>query len=198
MNTGNAPSNNQPKRSGKARWWYDSALPSVRRSERSPEFRRKIRQVLLRITAVLVSFMFLLLLLIFCTGWYTSRSDFCRSCHIMEPYYDSWKASTHKDVPCIECHFAPGFGENFRGKMLGLVQLASTLPAAKVHDRRRRFLTPVACGPDAMRLVCYPAGKYTAGSISTTLRIWVKHGVEYNSAAPVATARWYRAKSTWP
>jgi hypothetical protein len=59
----------------------------------------------------------------------------------MEPYYDSWKASSHKEVPCIECHFAPGFGGKLRGKMLGLVQLAKYVtssagprPAAEIPD----------------------------------------------------------------
>ncbi len=56
-------------------------------------------------------------------GWYTSRSQFCNSCHIMEPYYVSWQQSSHKDVSCIKCHFPPGVGEKMRGKVLGLVQV---------------------------------------------------------------------------
>jgi nitrate/TMAO reductase-like tetraheme cytochrome c subunit len=109
--------------------------------EKMPDFGRKMRRLFFRFLAVLASFLFLLVILVFCAGWYTSRSDFCRSCHIMEPYYDSWKASSHKDVPCIECHFAPGFGGKLRGKMLGLVQLAKYVtssegprPAAEVPD----------------------------------------------------------------
>ncbi len=74
-------------------------------------------------------------------GWYTSRPVFCNSCHIMKPYYKSWQESSHKDVACIECHFAPGFGGKLRGKMLGLVQLAKYVtssegprPAAEIPD----------------------------------------------------------------
>ncbi len=59
----------------------------------------------------------------------------------MEPYYKSWAESSHKDVSCIECHFAPGFGGKIRGKMLGLMQLAKYVtktqgprPAAEVPD----------------------------------------------------------------
>lgn len=77
----------------------------------------------------------------FAAGWYTSRPEFCRSCHIMEPYYQSWQASTHRDVSCIECHFPPGFGGKVRGKLLGLVQLAKYVtqsegprPAAEIPD----------------------------------------------------------------
>jgi len=60
---------------------------------------------------------------------YTSRSQFCVSCHIMEPYYVSWQESSHKDVACIKCHFPPGAGEKIRGKMLGLVQLLKYVTA---------------------------------------------------------------------
>src|SRR3972149_7255972 len=48
---------------------------------------------------------------------YTSRSQFCVSCHIMEPYYVSWQESSQKDVAFIKCHFPPGAGEKVRGKM---------------------------------------------------------------------------------
>ena len=74
-------------------------------------------------------------------GWYTSRPQFCASCHIMEPYYKSWQESSHKDVTCIECHFPPGVGGKIRGKMLGLVQLAKYMtqsagprPTAEISD----------------------------------------------------------------
>lgn len=74
-------------------------------------------------------------------GWYTSRSQFCNSCHIMEPYYESWQESSHKDVACTKCHFPPGVAEKVRGKVLGLVQLAKYLtstqgprPAAEIPD----------------------------------------------------------------
>jgi nitrate/TMAO reductase-like tetraheme cytochrome c subunit len=74
-------------------------------------------------------------------AWYTSRSQFCNSCHIMEPYYTSWQHSSHKDVSCIKCHFPPGVGEKVRGKVLGLVQLAKYVtqtagprPTAEIPD----------------------------------------------------------------
>ena len=87
------------------------------------------------------AFLLLLVFMVGAAGWYTSRSEFCNTCHIMEPYYKSWQESSHKDVPCIECHFAPGAGGKLRGKMLGLVQLAKYVtrsegprPAAEVPD----------------------------------------------------------------
>lgn len=95
----------------------------------------------LRVTAVLGAFFFVTALLGAFSGIYTSRPEFCRSCHIMEPYYVSWQESTHSHVSCVKCHFPPGVDEKIRGKMLGLVQLAKYVtstqgprPAAEVPD----------------------------------------------------------------
>jgi nitrate/TMAO reductase-like tetraheme cytochrome c subunit len=38
----------------------------------------------------------------------SSQPGFCKSCHIMKPYYDSWAMSSHRRVACINCHIAPG------------------------------------------------------------------------------------------
>lgn len=54
---------------------------------------------------------------------FTSRSSFCVTCHYMQPFYDSWKSSSHNKVECIECHFAPGLKGAIAGKLNGLVQL---------------------------------------------------------------------------
>lgn len=53
----------------------------------------------------------------------TSTSSFCNSCHIMEPYYTSWKSSTHKDVQCVECHIPPGTTSYIAAKLNGLGQV---------------------------------------------------------------------------
>ena len=39
--------------------------------------------------------------------YYTTTPGFCNSCHIMKPYYDAWKTSTHKNVTCVDCHYSP-------------------------------------------------------------------------------------------
>jgi nitrate/TMAO reductase-like tetraheme cytochrome c subunit len=100
-----------------------------------------LRRLAVRAAILLGAMLLLLLVLVACAGWYTSRPQFCNSCHIMEPYYKSWQASSHKDVSCIECHFPPGLGGKLRGKMLGLVQLAKYVtrsegprPSAEIPD----------------------------------------------------------------
>ena len=71
----------------------------------------------------------------------TTRPEFCRSCHIMEPYFDSWANSSHANVPCVDCHYEPGLLETFEGKFKALSQLAKyvtatqgTKPWAEVSD----------------------------------------------------------------
>jgi nitrate/TMAO reductase-like tetraheme cytochrome c subunit len=71
----------------------------------------------------------------------TTKPRFCRSCHIMEPYYDSWASSSHKGVSCVDCHYEPGLLETFEGKFKALSQLAKyvtatqgTKPWAEVSD----------------------------------------------------------------
>lgn len=72
---------------------------------------------------------------------YWASPTFCHSCHIMDPYYDSWQISSHKDVACVACHFEPGIENELRGKWVAIKQLASTvtgayssMPYAEVSD----------------------------------------------------------------
>src|SRR6266542_2733695 len=39
----------------------------------------------------------------------TNAPTFCASCHTIKPSYDSWSASTHKNVTCVACHVRPTF-----------------------------------------------------------------------------------------
>lgn len=71
----------------------------------------------------------------------TSQSWFCNSCHIMNPYYASWKTSSHKDIECVQCHIAPGMTNFIGAKLNGLGQVVddvlhrtSTKPSASVSQ----------------------------------------------------------------
>jgi hypothetical protein len=53
----------------------------------------------------------------------TENPAFCgKNCHIMKPYYDSWRTSSHNDVRCVECHYEPGLIGHLKGKINGLMQ----------------------------------------------------------------------------
>ncbi|TFG63267.1 MAG: hypothetical protein E4H28_06625 [Gemmatimonadales bacterium] len=47
----------------------------------------------------------------------SAQPSFCTSCHLMQPYYDSWASSSHNEVSCIECHYAPGIKAEAMGKL---------------------------------------------------------------------------------
>jgi predicted CXXCH cytochrome family protein len=54
----------------------------------------------------------------------TSQPRFCGSCHVMKPYYQSWKHSSHNKVACVECHIAPGVTAEIRKKWEALSMVA--------------------------------------------------------------------------
>jgi len=71
----------------------------------------------------------------------SSRPSFCGSCHIMTPYYESWKHSSHKNIACVECHIPPGVTAELRKKYEALSMVAryftgtySTNPWTEVDD----------------------------------------------------------------
>ncbi|MEK7330764.1 MAG: cytochrome c3 family protein, partial [Candidatus Eisenbacteria bacterium] len=71
----------------------------------------------------------------------SSTPTFCGTCHIMKPYYQSWKDSKHNQVACVECHIAPGLTSEVRKKYEAVSMVAkyftgtySTNPWAEVDD----------------------------------------------------------------
>ncbi|MFI5339612.1 MAG: cytochrome c3 family protein [Candidatus Methylomirabilales bacterium] len=65
----------------------------------------------------------------------------CNQCHIMKPYYQAWKTSKHNFVPCVDCHYPPGFRDTMWVKYQALSQVAkwatqtySSKPFAEIED----------------------------------------------------------------
>jgi nitrate/TMAO reductase-like tetraheme cytochrome c subunit len=72
---------------------------------------------------------------------YSAQPSFCLNCHIMKPYYDSWATSSHNDVKCIACHYAPGIKAEAMGKLQAANQVVKyitgaygTKPWAEIED----------------------------------------------------------------
>ncbi len=70
-----------------------------------------------------------------------SHSRFFCSCYVMNLYYNSWKTSSHNEVPCVECHIPPGIGSEIRKKYEALAMVAryitgtySTNPWTEIED----------------------------------------------------------------
>ena len=79
---------------------------------------------------------------------YTAKPIFCASCHIMEPYYASWKQDTHGgrlNVACVDCHYAPGERTTVRAKLRGLSQVASYVSGRYGSTRPRAHVAPESC-----------------------------------------------------
>jgi nitrate/TMAO reductase-like tetraheme cytochrome c subunit len=53
----------------------------------------------------------------------TSSSKFCSSCHEMQPEFYTWKASSHSEVDCVQCHISPGTENYAKAKVNGLAQV---------------------------------------------------------------------------
>ncbi len=72
----------------------------------------------------------------------SSQPRFCGSCHIMAPYYESWKTSSHNRIACVECHIPPGITSELRKKYEALSMVTryftgtySTNPWTEVDDQ---------------------------------------------------------------
>ncbi|MFC1785083.1 cytochrome c3 family protein [Candidatus Neomarinimicrobiota bacterium] len=72
---------------------------------------------LTKISLIVLISVILLVLLLFGAVEFTSKPNFCSSCHFMEPYVDAWETSTHSDVTCTDCHFPPGIKSKLKGKL---------------------------------------------------------------------------------
>jgi nitrate/TMAO reductase-like tetraheme cytochrome c subunit len=71
----------------------------------------------------------------------SSTPRFCGSCHVMEPYYESWETSSHSSIACVDCHIPPGLTAELRKKYEAIAMVAryftgtySTNPWAEVDD----------------------------------------------------------------
>ncbi|MCB9357898.1 MAG: NapC/NirT family cytochrome c [Calditrichaeota bacterium] len=73
----------------------------------------------------------------------TSQPSFCKSCHVMIPYFDAWETSTHSNVTCTECHIPPGIEGTVHSKFLALSMVTNYMtglykrskPWAEIDDR---------------------------------------------------------------
>ncbi len=53
----------------------------------------------------------------------TSTPEFCKSCHIMQPEYATWQASSHSQISCVECHVDSGLVNEMKHKVVATKEL---------------------------------------------------------------------------
>lgn len=68
------------------------------------------------------------ILLFFAFLQYTKQPSFCTSCHFMQPYYDSWKSSTHYGkAVCVDCHYHIGFKREWAQRFRNSIQVVKAV-----------------------------------------------------------------------
>lgn len=104
------------------------------------------------ILIVLILVIFIVVAAIGASEWYTSQPDFCGSCHIMKKAYKSWGDSKHRDVKCVECHYAPGEAHAIKAKFKGLGQLFTYIATEEEEVRKPTRINDLSC----MTSKCHP------------------------------------------
>ncbi len=106
--------------------------------EEKDEEERAFQKREARLTTLVI--VFLLLVLVFSLS---SSPLFCSSCHIIRPYYSSWKTSKHVKAGCLSCHQKPGFSGWVETKLDGLENL--WLYLFKQRKSYKKRVTNSAC-----------------------------------------------------
>ncbi|MFQ6612329.1 MAG: NapC/NirT family cytochrome c [Fidelibacterota bacterium] len=86
-----------------------------------------------------------LIVLLWSTIEYTSRPGFCTTCHFMEPYFQTWQASAHRDITCTDCHFAPGFKSKMKGKFTALSMVVNYMTGIYKKSKPWAEITDESC-----------------------------------------------------
>ncbi|HDL19964.1 MAG TPA: hypothetical protein ENH30_01665 [Nitrospirae bacterium] len=120
----------------------------------------------------------LVLVIVVVTGvitaeYYTAQPQFCGSCHIMKPYYDSWVKDKHneKNVTCVDCHYPPGEKHALKSKFKGLGQLFTYLGTGTNVVRTPAKVSDLSCTTSA----CHPKEKFMDKKFQYTEKIPYVH-----------------------
>lgn len=92
-------------------------------NELTPAAPPRFRGRLIKIMTLTLFFLILLFSVGFLGLETTSSSKFCASCHEMKPEYYTWKASSHSEVDCVNCHTGSSKEDYAKAKANGLVQV---------------------------------------------------------------------------
>ncbi len=92
----------------------------------------------------------------------TNQPTFCASCHTIQPSFDSWSRSTHKEVTCVDCHVRPGISGFLQDKVYaGLEDVAITFfgTPTEPHDLQSHVYSDVclSCHRAILRVNELPA-----------------------------------------
>lgn len=55
---------------------------------------------------------------------YTTSPVFCKTCHVMVPFFQDWHTSSHAEIGCVSCHLEPGFVNQVGGRLRTAIYIA--------------------------------------------------------------------------
>ncbi len=97
----------------------------------------------IKLTVLLTAFLSVIML--YGMEYYTSQPSFCGSCHIMRKPFNSWEKSKHRNVKCVECHYAPGEHHTVKAKFRGLSQTFSYFATEEEKVRQKAWINDASC-----------------------------------------------------
>jgi nitrate/TMAO reductase-like tetraheme cytochrome c subunit len=110
--------------------------------------RHWVKRWCIRIAVVCVVLLFVGATFVGVAEYKTSQPQFCSSCHIMEPYYDTWGTDVHGsklEVACVECHYAPGERTTIKAKFRGLSQVTSYFSGRYGAGKPKAYVSNLSC-----------------------------------------------------
>jgi predicted CXXCH cytochrome family protein len=96
---------------------------------------------------------------------YSAKPEFCTLCHYMDPYYASWKNSSHNMVPCVECHYDPGVEKEFKGKFQALTSVVQYFTGTYGRGRPWVEISDASCLREGCHSRRILSGKVNFGNI---------------------------------
>jgi nitrate/TMAO reductase-like tetraheme cytochrome c subunit len=125
-----------------------SASERGKESEAAKPKRRRLTRIIRHLAVIGLVLLFVGAAGIAGAEYYTSRPTFCGSCHIMDPYYESWSKDLHGTklhVLCVDCHYAPGERRTIAAKFKGLSQATSYFSGRYGSGRPRAHVSDDSC-----------------------------------------------------
>lgn len=141
-----------------------------------------IRYIRTKVAFVIRAFMHLrlsvkivVILLVMAVGMFlaievTGTPTFCNSCHIMNPYYDNWKTSSHNEVICLDCHLQPGLAGYVKGKINGMAQSVDCM-VGRIGTKPNATVSDSSC----LRPECHNSDKLASASLMYSDMIKFNH-----------------------
>ena len=126
--------------------------------------------------AIIVAIAVIIILSVVSAEYYTSKSSFCGSCHIMKKYHDSWKLTKHNNVKCVDCHYAPGEKHSAQAKFKGLGQLFTYISAKEGTVRKQAVINDDSC----MTSDCHPRQNLNENKFKFKEKIFYIHKTHFD------------------